>query len=61
MTEANRILLGVNIDYWDQGGVLNPASAVAIGLFEILERMGVPPVGSYFDAEIGEESRDRWA
>ncbi len=54
-------LLGVNIDYWDQGGVLNPASAVAIGLFEILERMGVPPVGSYFDAEIGEESRDRWA
>jgi hypothetical protein len=54
-------LLGVSIDYWDQGGVLNPASAVAIGLFEVLERMGVPTVGSYFDPEIGEESRDRWA
>jgi Domain of unknown function (DUF4157) len=54
-------LLGVSIDYWDQGGILNPASAVAIGLFEVLERMGVPTVGSYFHPEIGEESRDRWA
>lgn len=53
-------VLGVNIDYWDQGGILNPASAVAIGLFEVLERMGVPPVGGYFDERIGEDSRDRW-
>lgn len=54
-------VLGVNIDFYDEGNITDPQSVVAIGLFEALERMGVPSNSGYFDERIGEHSKDRWA
>ncbi len=56
-------LLGASIDFYDEGNITDPRSVVGIGLFEVLEQMGVPPLNARVDDRIngGESSRDRWA
>lgn len=60
-TEYKIHILGVNIDFYDQGMISNPASVVGFALFEVLEQMGVAHNSGYFDDRVGEHSRDRWA
>lgn len=53
-------LLGVNIDFYDQGNITDPRSVVGFGLFEVLEQMGIPYTG-HVDEKTNEHTRDRWA
>jgi Domain of unknown function (DUF4157) len=54
-------LLGVSIDFYDEGNITDPGSVVGFGLFQALEQMGVPSNSGAFDENIGEHSKDRWA
>jgi Domain of unknown function (DUF4157) len=54
-------MLGVSIDFYDEGMITDPRSVVGVGLFDMLEQLGVPPLGGYFEEKIGQHSRDRWA
>ncbi|HSR97902.1 MAG TPA: hypothetical protein VLM79_12670, partial [Kofleriaceae bacterium] len=60
-TEYKIKLLGTDIYFYDRGMITDPGSVIGAALFEALERMGVPPTGGYHDANVGGESRDRWA
>ena len=53
----------LNVPQDDEGNITDPRSVVGIGLFEVLEQMGVPPLNARVDDRIngGECSRDRWA
>lgn len=53
-------LLGVNIDFYDQGNITDPRSVVGFALFEVLEQMNIPYSG-HVDDKTNEHTRDRWA
>ncbi len=53
-------LMGVNIDFYDQGNITDPRSVVGFALFEVLDQMGIPYSG-HVDEKTNEHTRDRWA
>jgi hypothetical protein len=53
-------ILGVDIDFYDEGMITNPASVVGVGLFEALESMGIPSTNDAYDADARDSYRDRW-
>ena len=53
-------LLGTNIYFRETGMLLNPNDLVGAGLFDALERMGVPATNTAVDPGMGDTYRDRW-
>jgi hypothetical protein len=54
-------VLGTSIDFRETGMLLNPNDVVGAGLFDVLERMGVPATNNARSDRTGDTYRDRWA